>query len=44
MEKGGGSCNHTFVQGERAYGGFHVNQQKPLNSKGDFLTAIEARQ
>jgi hypothetical protein len=44
MEKGGSSCNHTFVQGEEASDGSYGNQGKLLNSKVDFLTAIKAWQ
>jgi hypothetical protein len=42
MEKGGGSCNHTFVEDEGVCDGSHAHQEKLLNSKADFLTAIEA--
>ncbi len=44
MEKGGSSCNHTFVQGREMADGSYENQGKLLNSKVDFLTAIKAWQ
>ncbi len=44
MEKGGSSCNRTFVQDGEVPDGSYENQGKRLNSKVDFLTAIKAWQ